>query len=540
MRFAYIDSQGNEVAVPSVDALGLRIELGAIGPDTQLYDAQADQWGPASTHEIFRTISRGLDAEEDFAVPAAAEVPTAPAPPTEPTVDEVSLPPDAGAYPVDRDLAEMLTDFPEGDPPARDHTPVGHAPDSGSLDLDLTLADLPAPGPGGGEATPPDPEGFVAEPGLAEAIEQTSLPSGNELELEVPLSAMDFSGPDTSSVEPMELDPPYSEGPVSEMASDVSAPEGEAQPSRPERAMDFSRGRSPDEDADSLVPSELRAERRRAAASEPRSRPSPPRRNRSRSSSGLLLGFLTVAVVGAGGYFGWSALRGGGGAEEAGLAADARPPVTLPDIGEELIPRMRELGDAAMASTIAELRSTRSEFAVPPEPRGDWLAGVYLASASRFPDVEEYWLKIRAYVAGIRDVDGQVFHDAYGRQMEESGVAPEEAPLLQERADSGFLSTQPARLAAYALMDDLANAALDLHTFLLDNEANITHEPAGGGVSRDPVLEAVPSSAELGDRMWDMVDGITEALDALGTLDRVTTERLSTVLFDRILQIGFH
>jgi hypothetical protein len=539
MRFAYIDSQGNEVAVPSVDALGLRIELGAIGPDTQLYDAQADQWGPASTHEIFRTISRGLDADEDFAASPAAQAPTAPAPPPEPTVEDVSLTPDAG-FTLDPDLAGMLTDFSEDDPPAQAPTPVGGPPESGSLDLDLTLADLPGPGPAESEATSPDPESLVADPGLAEAIEQTPLPSGNELELEAPLSAMDLSGPETSSVEPMELDPPYAEGPVSGMASEVSAPESEAQPARLERAMDFSRGRSPDDDADSPGASDPRAERRRAAASEPRSRPSPPRRTRSRSSSGLLFGFLAVAVVGAGGYFGWSALRGGGGAEEAGPAADVRPPVTLPDIGEELIPRMRELGDAALASTIAELRSTRSEFAVPPEPRGDWLAGVYLASASRYPDVEEYWLRIRAYVAGIRDTDGQVFHDAYGMQMEENGVAPEEAPLLQERADSGFLSTRPERLVAYALMDDLANAALDLHTFLLDNEANIAHEPAGGGVSRDPVLEAVPSSAELGDRMWDMVDGITDALDALGTLDRVTTERLSSVLFDRILQIGFH
>jgi hypothetical protein len=252
----------------------------------------------------------------------------------------------------------------------------------------------------------------------------------------------------------------------------------------------------------------------------------------------LLLGFFAVAVVGAGGYFGWSALRGGGQAEETGPATAVRPPVTLPDIGEQLMPRMRELGDAAMTSTIAELRSMRAEFAVPDQPRDDWLAGVYLASASRFPDVEEYWLGIRSYVARVRDVDGQVFHDAYAQHVEESGVSAEEAALLRERADSGFLATKPERLAAYTLMDDLANAALDLHTFLLDNEPNIAHEPAGGGVSRDPVLEAVPNSAELGDRMWDMVDRITEALDALGTLDRVTTARLSSVLFDRINQIG--
>ena len=52
MSFAYIDSHGNEVAIPSVDALALRIELGAIKADTQLMigDARklADGGAPAA------------------------------------------------------------------------------------------------------------------------------------------------------------------------------------------------------------------------------------------------------------------------------------------------------------------------------------------------------------------------------------------------------------------------------------------------------------------------------------------------------------
>ena len=43
---------------------------------------------------------------------------------------------------------------------------------------------------------------------------------------------------------------------------------------------------------------------------------------------------------------------------------------------------------------------------------------------------------------------------------------------------------------------------------------------------------------ELGDEMWGRVGQITSALDALGTLDRVTTERLTAVLFDRIRRAG--
>ena len=74
--------------------------------------------------------------------------------------------------------------------------------------------------------------------------------------------------------------------------------------------------------------------------------------------------------------------------------------------------------------------------------------------------------------------------------------------------------------------------------FLLDNEQLIAYEPATAGVSRDPVLEAVPSTEMLGEEMWGLVGSITDALAALGTLDRVTRERLFAVLFDRIRSAG--
>src|SRR5687768_7009376 len=99
MRFAYIDSHGNEVPIPSVDALALRIELGAIGPETQLYDAQADHWGPASTHEIFHTLSRDAQTDEFVAPPPVAPPPVAPPPVAPPPVAPPSPAPSAAAPP---------------------------------------------------------------------------------------------------------------------------------------------------------------------------------------------------------------------------------------------------------------------------------------------------------------------------------------------------------------------------------------------------------------------------------------------------------
>ena len=52
------------------------------------------------------------------------------------------------------------------------------------------------------------------------------------------------------------------------------------------------------------------------------------------------------------------------------------------------------------------------------------------------------------------------------------------------------------------------------------------------------MVYVVPATPEIGDQMWDLVEDITNALDALGTLDRVTLERLSTVLLERVREIG--
>ena len=138
----------------------------------------------------------------------------------------------------------------------------------------------------------------------------------------------------------------------------------------------------------------------------------------------------------------------------------------------------------------------------------------------------------------VRSTDTGLFHEKYVAQVAAAGIAQDTADMLTERADSGFVAARDGRIEAYNLMDDLVNAALDLHQFLVDNEVDIAYEPVGGGVSRDPVLEAVPATEALGDEMWTLVDGITGALVQMGTLDVVTTERLFAVLFDRIRRAG--
>ena len=133
MRFAYIDSNGNEVPIPSVDALALRIELGAITDTTQLYDAQADQWGPADTHEIFHTLARSAGSDEGFVGPP----PVAPEPVPPPSAPEPAAP-ESDDVPLSIDVPEAVD---AGLTLAEPSTPS--EPDDAAAGLGLTLADAP-------------------------------------------------------------------------------------------------------------------------------------------------------------------------------------------------------------------------------------------------------------------------------------------------------------------------------------------------------------------------------------------------------------
>ncbi|HSW28065.1 MAG TPA: hypothetical protein VLH75_01110 [Longimicrobiales bacterium] len=576
MRFAYIDSQGNEVSIPSVDALALRIELGAIGPDTDLYDAQADRWGPAQTHEIFHTLSRNLGGEGGF---------VAPPPPVAPPPDEPAPPPPA---PRPAEPPPHLRDefMPMEEPAPETGTPdftlapspsAGGAGDFG-LDLDLTpaapppAAAAPAAAPKAAEAEaglldfsmPAEPEPEKKAKKKEEEAQPGSFDFGGGLELapdpfaapepSAAPPAMDFSPGSGVGGSTMDLEPAMSDftrqSPPAWMREE--GPAAKTEPAPEDGALDVAR--RPAAGGEAAAPRRRSAGAAAAAASSqgaeeeqsesgerpaPRNRPSPPKRTRSRPLAPLILGVVGLAVVGGGGFFGWKAFQGRRAAQAAEEATPALPPVTIPSIPAELLPRMRDVGELALGDMLVELGTSQSALAIPVEPNRDWLAGIYLADASRFKDVQAFWEGIGTFVDQVRDSDTRVFHERYQARLAELGVAADTAAILLERADSGFLSTREDRFEAYALMGDLVTAALDLHEFLLVNEAKIEYAPAAGGVSRDPVLEAVPATKELGEEMWDRVDRITAALDAMGTLDKVTTERLTAVLFDRIRRAGF-
>jgi hypothetical protein len=123
--------------------------------------------------------------------------------------------------------------------------------------------------------------------------------------------------------------------------------------------------------------------------------------------------------------------------------------------------------------------------------------------------------------------------------MDSMSIPAGSRTALEERAVAGFRAALPQRDAAYDRLADVFRAAISLHEFLLANEENIDYEPAAAGISRDPVLEAVPLTKQLGDDMWGRVDGITAALEAMGALGEragVSTQGLFEVTYRRLAE----
>ncbi|NNF27165.1 MAG: hypothetical protein HKN73_08095, partial [Gemmatimonadetes bacterium] len=59
------------------------------------------------------------------------------------------------------------------------------------------------------------------------------------------------------------------------------------------------------------------------------------------------------------------------------------------------------------------------------------------------------------------------------------------------------------------------------------------------GVSRDPIVEAVPATEQTRVDFWNRLEQVTDRLEALDALDRVTTSRLQQSLVDRLREAGY-
>ncbi|NIP56943.1 MAG: hypothetical protein GWM92_11850, partial [Gemmatimonadetes bacterium] len=150
MRFSYIDSKGKEIEVDSVESLALRIEVGAIQPETEMYDAMADRWAPAEEHPVYRSLARGEEVTEEDIVPigadeedtltAAATAEPEASPEPEPTAPEPAEAEAAEpeAEPSEADVADTIAETASREEAAAPEAPAGGSGDD-PLGLDFSV-----------------------------------------------------------------------------------------------------------------------------------------------------------------------------------------------------------------------------------------------------------------------------------------------------------------------------------------------------------------------------------------------------------------
>jgi len=249
------------------------------------------------------------------------------------------------------------------------------------------------------------------------------------------------------------------------------------------------------------------------------------------------LSALLLLLLVSGGWLGWSVFHGRGDS----LPAPRYVPVDIPALDPALEPAFREASAAALQGLLNEFADVQARAGLPPAPPLDWLSGRYLANASRYPEVAAYWAGMSELLGELRAAEENAFRGALEARIAESGRGPEEQALVRERALAGFRSALPGRDVAWEALSDVIRTALELHGFLVQNEADIDYEPVIAGRSGDPLLETAPQSPQLASALSESVDRVARALEAMSALDEaLTTERLFALTFEGVAAAGVH
>lgn len=240
----------------------------------------------------------------------------------------------------------------------------------------------------------------------------------------------------------------------------------------------------------------------------------------------LLLGALSMVLL---------VLLAGTGSEpaEASDAARAESIPVAPDVGS-LVSRFTSARAAGFDNMVSGVDSLRALHRIQQVPRS-WLEGAYLADAPSYPEVEDFWLRYRGFLAEVQARDTALFRAGFVRSLRSQGI---QGPVLSLRLTQGmkeFEKTQPQRERVYRHMEELSAAALALHTLLVDRAEDITYDPAlQGGVSREPVVEAVAEDTMLRDQMWSLLERIFASLEGVGGQVGLSRDNLTDKLLEGI------
>ena len=180
--------------------------------------------------------------------------------------------------------------------------------------------------------------------------------------------------------------------------------------------------------------------------------------------------------------------------------------------------------------------------AVPPP---GWLGGSYLSAASTFDEVSDFWDGYEDFILYLMEADEELHREAARRAWfdlvgEEEADEPDGIPdprleAFLDGVSERYALVGPARQARYEGRLRVTDAARELHDFLLDHEDRIEYAPAlGRGISRDPILEAVPGDEDTRRELDRQLDRLFIALDQTRQGVPPALGGLRTELFHRL------
>ncbi len=158
--------------------------------------------------------------------------------------------------------------------------------------------------------------------------------------------------------------------------------------------------------------------------------------------------------------------------------------------------------------------SLRVEAGLPETPPREWLSGFYMANADEFAAVPGFWRAYEGFVAELQARDEALVRQAADEHLDTRALPGPDRRRMVLLLEARRPEVAPVRDERYRNLRRTADEALAFHEFLVLNTSLIRYAPAlGGGVSADPVLEAVAETPEVRRQLEAHLDRIFGALD---------------------------
>jgi hypothetical protein len=218
------------------------------------------------------------------------------------------------------------------------------------------------------------------------------------------------------------------------------------------------------------------------------------------------------------------------------LAFRGNAPAFPPD----LEPGLSGAAELAFADMIAAMDSIADLRNLPDRPGQSWLEGVYLAFASRFEEEGSYWTRLEAVLSELQAGESGLFEGRLRARVEAMPIPDPQKALLLQEGMRRFRTSVLDRQVVYDQASAIARGATELHTLLVAHESEILYEPFTiAGVSRDPVIEAVPTNRPLAEQMWALIDAVTRGLQDMDAIMGVSTRSFLDAVFRGLTNAGW-